>query len=149
MKKKRQELIARLIEENSIGTQDELLELLLQTGVNVTQATISRDIKEMRIIKRPAAGGEYIYSLPLSSDEEQTQKYMHILLGSVVLTDIAMNTVVVKCHSGTAQGAAALEYLELEDTAGILAGDDTIFILCYSETAAQGVKTKLDVLFGF
>lgn len=150
MKKNRQSIIARLIEEKSIGTQEELLSQLLRMGVNVTQATVSRDIKEMRIVKRPDSAGEYRYCMPVSSNEEHTQKYMNILLGSVVYTDIAMNTVVVKCHTGTAQGAAAaLDYLELENTAGTLAGDDTIFILCYTEKAAEEVKTKLDELFGF
>ncbi len=150
MKKNRQSIIAHLIEEKSIGTQEELLSLLLDMGVNVTQATVSRDIKEMRIVKRPDSKGEYRYCLPVSSNEEHTQKYMNILMGSVVYTDIAMNTVVVKCHTGTAQGAAAaLDYLGLEDTAGTLAGDDTIFILCYTVKAAADVKAKLDELFGF
>lgn len=150
MKKNRQSIIAHLIEEKSIGTQEELLRLLLDMGVNVTQATVSRDIKEMRIVKRPDSKGEYRYCLPVSSNEEHTQKYMNILMGSVVYTDIAMNTVVVKCHTGTAQGAAAaLDYLGLEDTAGTLAGDDTIFILCYTVKAAEEVKAKLDELFRF
>lgn len=150
MKKNRQAVIAELIESKSISTQEELLSLLLDMGVNVTQATVSRDIKEMRIVKRPDANGEYRYFLPVSANDRHAQKYMIILTGAVVLTDIAMNTVVVKCHTGTAQGAAAaLDYLGLEETAGTIAGDDTIFILCYTEKAAQNVKAKLDELFGF
>lgn len=150
MKKNRQGIIAKLIEERSISTQDELLELLLAQGVDVTQATVSRDIKEMRIAKRPDSKGEYRYCLPVSTAEEHTKKYMTILKGAVMLTDIAMNTVVIKCHAGTAQGAAAaLDFLELDGTAGTIAGDDTVFILCYSVEAAQGVKNKLDEVFGF
>ena len=150
MKKKRQNVIAKLIEEKSIATQEELLSLLLAAGVDVTQATVSRDIKEMRIVKRPGANGEYRYCMPASSDEESTMKYMKILSGSVITTDIAMNTVVVKCHSGTAQGAAAaLDYLGLDETAGTLAGDDTIFVLCYTVEDAKKVKEKLDEIFGF
>lgn len=150
MKKNRQTVIAELIESKSISTQEELLSLLLEMGVNVTQATVSRDIKEMRIVKRPDVSGEYRYCLPSNANESNSQKYMAILTGSVMLTDIAMNTVVVKCHSGTAQGAAAaLDSLGLEGTAGTIAGDDTIFVLCYSENAAQSVKAKLDELFGF
>lgn len=150
MKKNRQSIIAELIESRSISTQEELLSLLLDMGVNVTQATVSRDIKEMRIVKRTDANGEYRYFLPASANDRHAQKFMTILTGSVVLTDIAMNTVVVKCHTGTAQGAAAaLDYLGLEETAGTIAGDDTIFILCYTEKAAQNVKAKLDELFGF
>lgn len=150
MKKNRQDIIARLIEEKSIGTQEELLNLLLAMGVNVTQATVSRDIKEMRIVKRPDAKGEYRYCMPPTANDDHAQKYMTILNGAVSYTDIAMNTVVVKCHTGTAQGAAAaLDFLSLEGTAGTIAGDDTIFILCYTEKAAQNVKAKLDELFGF
>ncbi|MBQ2760268.1 MAG: arginine repressor [Clostridia bacterium] len=150
MKKNRQNLIAQLIEQNQISTQEELLEMLLNAGVNVTQATVSRDIKEMRIVKHPASSGEYKYCMPSAAGEENASKYMSILVGAAVSTDVAMNTVVVKCHAGTAQAAcAALDSLDLEDVAGTLAGDDTIFILCYSVETAAVTKKKLDVIFGF
>ncbi len=150
MKKNRQALIAKLIEENIISTQEELLAMLLDAGVNVTQATVSRDIKEMHIVKHPAPTGEYKYCLPASAPEENSGKYMSILIGSAVGTDVAMNTLVVKCHVGTAQAAcAALDSMGLQGVAGTLAGDDTIFVLCYSEEAALKVKKKLDTLLGF
>lgn len=150
MKKNRQALIAKLIEENIISTQEELLAMLLDAGVNVTQATVSRDIKEMHIVKHPAPTGEYKYCLPASAPEENSGKYMSILIGSAVGTDVAMNTLVVKCHVGTAQAAcAALDSMGLQGVAGTLAGDDTIFVLCYSEEAALKVKKKLDALLGF
>lgn len=150
MKKNRQALIAKMIRENSISTQEELLALLLAAGVTVTQATVSRDIKEMHIVKRPDAAGNYRYCLPAAAHEQSSSKYMSILLGSVVYTDVAMNTVVLKCHVGTAQAAcAAVDYIGLEDVAGTLAGDDTVFILCYTLEAAAATKEKLDRLFGF
>lgn len=150
MKKNRQAIIAKLIEENVISTQEDLLARLLDAGVNVTQATVSRDIKEMHIVKHPASSGEYKYCLPASGPEENSGKYMSILIGSAVCTDIAMNTVVLKCHVGTAQAAcAALDSMGLQNVAGTLAGDDTIFILCYSEEAAAKIKRKLDSLLGF
>ena len=150
MKKNRQSIIAKLIEENVISTQEELLQMLLEAGVNVTQATVSRDIKEMHIVKHPAPSGEYKYCLPTLSPEENSVKYMSILIGSAVGTDIAMNTVVLKCHVGTAQAAcAALDSMGLQGVAGTLAGDDTIFVLCYSEDAALKVKKQLDSLLGF
>ena len=150
MKKNRQALIAKLIEENIISTQEELLAMLLDAGVNVTQATVSRDIKEMHIVKHPAPTGEYKYCLPASAPEENSGKYMSILIGSAVGTDVAMNTLVVKYHVGTAQAAcAALDSMGLQGVAGTLAGDDTIFVLCYSEEAALKVKKKLDALLGF
>ncbi len=150
MKKNRQAIIARLIEENIISTQEELLQMLLEAGVNVTQATVSRDIKEMHIVKHPAPTGEYKYCLPTSAPEENSSKYMSILIGAAVCTDIAMNTVVLKCHVGTAQAAcAALDSMGLQGVAGTLAGDDTIFVLCYNEDVAGKIKKKLDVLLGF
>ena len=150
MKKNRQAIIAKLIEENVISTQEDLLARLLEAGVNVTQATVSRDIKEMHIVKHPASSGEYKYCLPASSPEENSGKYMSIRIGSAVCTDIAMNTVVLKCHVGTAQAAcAALDSMGLQNVAGTRAGDDTIFVLCYSEEAAVKIKRKLDSLLGF
>lgn len=150
MKKNRQAIIAKLIEENIISTQEELLQRLLEAGVNVTQATVSRDIKEMHIVKHPAPTGEYKYCLPTSAPEENSSKYMSILIGAAVCTDIAMNTVVLKCHVGTAQAAcAALDSMGLQGVAGTLAGDDTIFVLCYNEDVAGKIKKKLDVLLGF
>ena len=150
MKKNRQAVIARIVAEKRIRTQDELLEILLEQGVNVTQATVSRDIKEMHIVKRIDPSGEYQYCLPASASEQSSSKYMSILLGSVVYTDIAMNTVVLKCRVGTAQAAcAAVDSIGLTDVAGTLAGDDTIFVLCYSVEAAARVKAELDALFGF
>lgn len=150
MKKNRQAIIAKLIEENVISTQEELLQMLLDLGVNVTQATVSRDIKEMHIVKHPAATGEYKYCLPSLATEENSGKYMSILIGSAISTDIAMNTVVLRCHAGTAQAAcAALDSMDLQGVAGTLAGDDTIFVLCYSEEAAGKAKRKLDSVLGF
>ena len=150
MKKNRQALITKIISENKISTQEELLDLLLAAGVNATQATVSRDIKEMKIVKRADAMGDYCYSLPSARDEQSHSKYMSILTGTAVKTDIAMNTVVVKCHVGTAQAAcAALDRLGFENVAGTVAGDDTIFMLCYTPEDAAQVKTRLDELFGF
>ena len=150
MKKNRQAMIARIIETNSVGTQEDLLALLLAAGVNVTQATVSRDIKEMRIVKHPGPDGEYKYCLPGEKQDESNSKYMTLLKGSVSSTDIAMNTVVVKCHAGTAQAAcAALDSINLKNVAGTIAGDDTIFILCYTPSDAVSVKDKIDSLFNF
>ena len=150
MKKNRQALIAKIITENKIGTQEELLDMLLSSGVNATQATVSRDIKEMKIVKRADSLGNYRYSLPTGREENSSSKYMSLLTGAALSTDVAMNTVVVKCHVGTAQAAcAAIDRLGLTAVAGTLAGDDTIFILCYTVHDALNVKRQLDTLFGF
>lgn len=150
MKKNRQAIIARIIEENKISTQEELLGILLKMGVNVTQATVSRDIKEMHIVKRADAMGDYKYCLPSQAAEQSRSKYLSILTGTAVYTDIAMNTVVIKCHAGTAQAAcAAVDSLGLPGIAGSLAGDDTIFLLCYTPENAAEIKARLDSIFGF
>ena len=150
MKKNRQAMIARIISENRISTQEELLTMLLNMGVNATQATVSRDIKEMQIVKRSDATGEYKYCLPGGENEQRRLKFMSLLTESALYTDVAMNTVVIKCHAGTAQAAcAAIDAMGLENVAGTLAGDDTIFVLCYSVEAAQSVRKKLDEIFGF
>jgi len=118
-------------------------------NMNATQATVSRDIREMGIVKKSDSLGGYKYALPEQAAETNRAKYMSILSGSVIYTDVAMNTVVIKCHVGTAQAAcAAIDFLELENIAGTLAGDDTIFMLCYTEAAAREVKEKLDSILG-
>ncbi|MBQ6119336.1 MAG: arginine repressor [Clostridia bacterium] len=150
MKKDRHTIIAELIENNVISTQEDLLRMLNAAGVNVTQATVSRDIKQMRIVKQAAANGVYKYCLPKAKVSDETAKYMAILAGAVEHTDVAMNTVVVKCHAGTAQAAcAALDSMDVPELAGTIAGDDTIFAMCYTPEAAVAVRKKLDEIFGF
>ena len=148
-KKERLELIKKIITENEVENQLELISFLEAAGEEVTQATVSRDIKELRIVKRPAQDGEYRYFLPSRSPEENSPKYMSILVGAAISTDVAVNTVVLKCHVGTAQAAcAALDSIGLDGVAGTLAGDDTIFVLCYSAASAVAVRKKLDSILG-
>ena len=150
MKKDRHTIIEELIENNDVSTQEDLLRMLNAAGVNVTQATVSRDIKQMRIIKQAAPDGSYKYCLPKARSGAENAKYMAILAGAVEHTDVAMNTVVVKCHAGTAQAAcAALDSMDLPEVAGTIAGDDTIFALCYTPEAALAARKRLDEIFGF
>ena len=150
MKQDRHSIIAELIENHVISTQEDLLRMLNAEGVNVTQATVSRDIKQMRIVKQAAPNGVYKYCLPKANADDENAKYMAIMAGAVEHTDIAMNTVVVKCHAGTAQAAcAALDSMDLPEVAGTIAGDDTIFVLCYTVEAAGEVRSRLDEMFGF
>ena len=141
MKNSRQEKIASLIKENIVSTQAELLNLLIKNGVKVTQATVSRDIKDMRLIKRTDENGVHRYCVP---DVEENTRYTSIFSHSVLSADHAGNTVVLKCRTGTAQAACAgLDALEIPDIVGTLAGDDTIFILCRSEKAAEDIEYQL------
>lgn len=147
MKKDRHELILSLVENFTISTQDELLEKLLEHGVEVTQATVSRDIKELRLVKQPVSNGQYKYCVAASSDEKY-MKYYAIFAESVTEVDYAQNICIIKCHPGTANAAcAAIDALNIPEILGTLAGDDTIFILCRSERSAQNTKRELESLF--
>lgn len=147
MKKSRHELILELVEKYNISTQDELLEKLHENGVEVTQATVSRDIKELRLVKQPASDGQYKYSVAVGSDEKY-MKYYAIFAESVTAVDYAQNICMIKCHPGTANAAcAAIDALNIPEILGTLAGDDTIFILCRSERSAQNTKRELESLF--
>lgn len=147
MKKERHLLILELIEKYTVSTQEELLEKLLECGVEVTQATVSRDIKELRLVKQPALNGQYKYSQAGASDEKYT-KYYAIFAESITSVDYAQNICMIKCHPGTAQAVcAAIDAISLSDVLGTLAGDDTIFILCRTERTAQNTKHELETLF--
>lgn len=137
MKKNRHDAILALIEKEDIATQEELMLKLNEMGYKVTQATVSRDIKSLKLIKSPVADGQYKYSSVKSENTDVSGKYFSILSHSVIHVDYAINTVVVKCYAGMAQAAcAAVDTLASEKIVGTLAGDDTIFVLCRNEQAA-------------
>lgn len=137
MKKKRHELILKAIEKKDIATQEELLLALRENGLDVTQATVSRDIKELGLIKSMGRNGKYRYSVPKTASGEAVKSFHSIIAPSVLWVDYAVNTVVIKCYAGMAQAVcAAIDTMELGGVVGTLAGDDTIFVLCRSEELA-------------
>ncbi len=141
MKKNRHEALLSLIEKEEIGTQDELLQKLNELGYKVTQATVSRDIKQLKLIKVPGKSGQYKYSCATNDAEDRSGKYHSILMHSVISVDYAGNIAVIKCYSGMAQAAcAAVDNLGPENVVGTLAGDDTIFLLCKNEVSAAELK---------
>ena len=149
MKKARHDAILSLIENENIGTQEALLERLLQEGFSVTQATISRDIKALRLIKTPTGDGEYKYVYVQKDSEDYTQKYYSILSHSVVSVNYAGNMAVVKCYTGMAQAACtAVDNIVTDKIVGTLAGDDTIFVLCKDESAAAELKKRIEKIAG-
>ena len=149
MKKARHDVILSLIENENIGTQEALLERLLQEGFSVTQATISRDIKALRLIKTPTGDGEYKYVYVQKDSEDYTQKYYSILSHSVVSVNFAGNMAVVKCYTGMAQAACtAVDNINMDKIVGTLAGDDTIFVLCKDESAAAELKKRIEKIAG-
>jgi transcriptional regulator of arginine metabolism len=127
MKKQRLSKILEIIESNNIETQDELLNALLTQGFNVTQATISRDINELRLVKSLTPQGKYKYTT-VAGDGAKTG-YATTTLGAIRDIKSAENIVIVHTYSGMAPGVAAtLDSFNFNEVAGTIAGDDTIFI---------------------
>ena len=144
MKKRRQAKILELIANNEIETQEELQELLHSYGFEVTQATISRDIKELRLVKDLSSKGRYVYSTGKKRKNNVNYRAGGIFNESIINIDYALNTIVIKCFAGMANAAcAAIDSMENEEILGTIAGDDTIFMLCRSEDKAAELTEKL------
>ena len=147
MKKKRHEEVLRLIEKYPISTQEELQAKLNERGFDVTQATVSRDIKTLKIVKATTADGSYRYVTTRTQPDALVDKFKSIFTQSVIKADSAGNTVVIKCYNGMAQAAcAAFDGMSWDSLVGTLAGDDTIFALCRTEEAAEELKTAIQGL---
>lgn len=148
MKKKRHELILKLIQEYEITTQDELLDLLRQNEFQVTQATVSRDIKELQLVKSPTKNGPTKYTVSHhESQNKHARKFYAIFSQSVISVDSAGNMSAIKCYSGTANAAgAAIDSMHMPEVVGTLAGDDTLFVLCRDENAALVFKTQIEAM---
>lgn len=142
MKKHRQNLICHLIEAYEIKTQEELTEKLNELGVNTTQATVSRDIKELSLVKMPAVSGDSKYALPVLTEEMGfTPKLRMIFRECVRKIDIAQNIVVIKTMNGMGNAAAyGLDAIKDQKIVGTLAGDDTIFVLLRDNNSAEEFK---------
>lgn len=140
-KNSRQEAILQLIEQENIGTQDELMQKLGALGYSVTQATVSRDIKALKLVKSPVADGQYRYAAVRREMQDVSGKYYSILTQSILHADYAGNMVAIKCYSGMANAAcAAVDHMDSDKILGTLAGDDTIFVLCRDNQGAQDVS---------
>lgn len=149
IRKLRQKAILELIAEQPISTQDDLIKGLDDKGYDVTQATISRDIKELGLVKRPGKNGKSVYTASEPKENKIASKYNTIFSQAVVSADYAMNTCVIKTHVGMANAAcAALDALMHEEIVGTLAGDDTIFALCRTEIAAKAMCEKVRAILG-
>lgn len=144
MKRNRHEAILSLVEKEELGTQEELMCRLRELGYNVTQATVSRDIKALKLVKSPVENGRYKYSAAKNENEDMSQKFFSILTHSVTGADYAGNMVVVKCISGMASAACeAIDNLIEKSIVGTLAGDNTFFVLCRDEKSAGDFCEKI------
>jgi len=144
MKYSRHSKILEIIENVEVETQEDLARSLRDCGFNVTQATVSRDIKELRLIKVLTKSGRYKYATIRQHENTITERFIKIFKDSVVSIDNAENIIVVKTLIGAANAAAAaLDALDLKEAVGTIAGDDTIFVLM--RTTAD-VKPTIEIL---
>ncbi len=146
MKKRRLAKIIELINEYNIETQEELQAYLRESGFDVTQATISRDIKELRLVKELSDESRYVYSTGVKEARSEADFRMSgIFSESIISVDYATNMVCIKCCAGTAGAVcAAIDSSRWTGVLGTIAGDDTIFVLCRNEKAARVFTSNLE-----
>ena len=144
MKRIRQEKMLELISKFEIETQDELIERLRECGFEVTQATISRDIRELKISKMTTGKGTYRYVLPKQNTMVPNMKFNSALIDALISVDYACNIIVLKTHAGLANAlAVGIDAMHLEDILGCVAGDDTILMVSHSEEAARHIANRI------
>ena len=144
MKAKRQHKIIELIEKYDIETQDELAERLEKAGFVATQATISRDIREMKLTKMATPNGKQKYVVFKKQDYDTTMKYKRVLMDAITSIEIAQNIVVIKTVSGMAMAvAAAIDNLEIKGIVGSIAGEDTIMCVIKTNEEAKTVVAAI------
>ena len=149
MKNDRQSMILEIISQENIETQEQLLTRLQERGITSTQATISRDIKQMHLVKEPVGHGVYKYAVSGNRTKLNfAEKLRTIFRESITSVDYAQNIVVIKTMPGLAPAAAsALDNMDLSDIVGSLAGDDTAFLLMRdTESAASFCEEIKDML---
>ncbi|MBM7097274.1 MULTISPECIES: transcriptional regulator AhrC/ArgR [Alteribacter] len=140
--------IREIITNNEVETQDDLVAFLRNAGFNVTQATVSRDIKELHLVKVPMMDGRYKYSLPADQRFNPLQKLKRALMDSFVSIEHTNNLIVMKTMPGNANAVGALiDNLDWNEVLGTICGDDTILIICRLETDTEPVSERfLDML---
>ncbi len=148
MKKSRHQRIKELVEQFEIETQEELADRLRGEGYTVTQATVSRDIRELKLSKIPMGNGRQKYTILMQSEHYLSDKYIRVLKDGFVSMDMAQNILVVKTVSGMAMAvAAAIDAMKLKEIVGSIAGDDTIMMAVKTAEDTQCVMDKIyDVL---
>lgn len=145
MKVHRQSKILEIINSTEVETQEDLAEQLKNRGIDVTQATVSRDIKELKLIKVLSSNGRYKYATIATESINISEKLVNILRNSVLFVECINNFVIVKTMSGSGSAAAeAIDSLGYKEIAGSVAGDDTIFIMLRTNEDASEVVRKLN-----
>ncbi len=136
--------IREIIASQEIETQDELVDILKADGYNITQATVSRDIKELHLVKVPTNNGTYKYSLPADQRFNPLSKLKRSLMDAFIKMDAASHLIVLKTMPGNAQAIGALmDNLDWEEIMGTICGDDTILIICRTPDDTETVSSKI------
>ena len=144
MKTRRHSKILELIQQHNIDTQEELLKLLRAEGYDVTQATVSRDIRDLKLTKVSVSGGKQKYVIHRQDEPEMNEKYIRVLRDGYVSMDMAQNILVIKTVSGMAMAvAAAIDAMKWHEVVGCIAGDDTIMCAIRTVEDTSAVMEKI------
>ena len=152
MKSERQARILELITQFEIETQDEMMNRLRDEGFAVTQATVSRDLRELQLTKSLTARGTYRYSVNSTKNHMRNNaKLSSAMVDSVTNVDYSMNNVVIKTYPGMAQAVASgIDAMNMQDILGSVAGDDTIIIITKNEESSALIRERiLDIMKNF
>ena len=144
MKSERHNRILEIISKHEVETQEDMLEHLRAEGYKVTQATVSRDLKELKLSKSLTAHGTYRYSVNPLMNHTGKVKLNGAMADSIVVVDYSFNNVVIKTYPGLAQAvASAIDSLNMHNILGCVAGDDTIIIVTRDEEASVEISKKI------
>ena len=147
MKKNRHDKIIELINNHVVETQEQLASLLKEAGYDVTQATVSRDIRQMKLTKQVIEDGRQKYVYTTADPEVMHDKYVNVLKAGFVSMDVAQNILVIKTISGMAMAlAAAIDALDMPEVVGCIAGDDTIMMAIKTNEEALEVMKYFEKL---
>lgn len=147
MKYSRHNKILELIDKYEIETQEELAQLLIDSGYNVTQATISRDIKELKLIKIQTSNGTYKYSKGTPSYKTVSDRFIKVFKDTILSVTYSKNIIVIKTLTGCANAACeALDALKVDHILGTIAGDNTIFIVVEEKANVQSLVNRFNEL---
>lgn len=149
MKKNRHDKIIEIINSHVVETQEQLASLLKDAGYDVTQATVSRDIRQMKLTKQVIEDGRQKYVYTTADPEVMHDKYVNVLRAGFVSMVLAQNILVIRTVPGMAMAlGAAIDALDIQHVAGCIAGDDTIFVAIKTEKDVAGVMKEFNDMLG-
>ncbi len=145
MKVNRHSKILEILDKYEVETQEDLTRYLKEEGINVTQATVSRDIRQMKLVKVMTPSGKYKYAAITDHSSSIDDRIVKVFREAVLTIDYAVNFVCLHTITGMAQAAAvAIDSLKFNEIIGTVAGDDTLFIMCRTEEQAEDLVGKFD-----